>query len=405
MLTFINIRKLLNNKNVTTQKRGSLNDFCNPLFLKTHWKIMKKLSSITTALIALFIFLFAGTLFSQDIYFSEFDNFSEEYNISRIKTPNGKFYAYVVLLFNENPHFVNIIQKDSIPSRLIGNEGFHIRKYKQYMEDLTDPAIRNLAERMFEIYIEPYNITDEQLVKIEEQLLSRNVVLKFSRDRVTGSGRVILDYCIFGRKKTIDITHPLLHTTGKIYNIDPLIYYDEFYTSNSTFYYDMIYINPGEVNNDYLIARRVLSDRNVSSMFFVGARVTEDIKNCLKKAFHGKTEIREEIFRMFVIHELTHKITYNRYDNFDQATGEELAMASTIYANPYLGLAVMYAYLNYSSSNPHRIAAINFLKYLSEKSGGIDYLSNPDKVKDLREEEIKKHAKGSFEFNISRISR
>ncbi len=62
----------------------------------------------------------------------------------------------------------------------------------------------------------------------------------------------------------------MFNTSERFYNILPFIYYDEFSTSNSKFYFDMIYINPEEVQNDYVIARRVLTGENVDSMFFVG---------------------------------------------------------------------------------------------------------------------------------------
>ena len=73
-------------------------------------------------------------------------------------------------------------------------------------------------------------------------------------------------------------------------------------------------------------------------MFFVGSKVSEDIKHCLLMAFKDNSSIRSEIWKMFVIHELTHKMMNNQFNNYDQITGEEISLSSTIYSNPYLGL-------------------------------------------------------------------
>jgi hypothetical protein len=105
----------------------------------------------------------------------------------------------------------------------------------------------------------------------------------------------------------------------------------------------MIYINMDEVMNDSLIAANIIKGKNIRSLFFVGSRVTDDIKFCLQKAFSEKSNIRDEIWEMFVIHELTHKMINNHYNYFDQVNGEELSLMSTVYAKPYLGLSIMYS--------------------------------------------------------------
>ncbi len=313
-----------------------------------------------------------------------------------IKNTNGMFYAYVVLLFNENPHFVNLIQKDSIPMKIIGNEGFNIKEYKNYMKTIRKKNLKTLAEILLKVYLEPGSYNDDKLTSLERSLLNRNIILKFSRDKNQGNRRVVLDYCIYGKKYLIKIKHPLLKVKGKIYNIQPYIYYDEFSTSNSTFYFDMIYINSEEVLNDYLIAKKILENADVNSLFFVGSRITDDIKYCLSKAFRNKSTIKQKIWEMFVVHELTHKYLNNRYNYYDQVKGEELSLASTIFSNPYLGISVMYSYLNYNSINPHRIAAMNFVKYISESSGNADIVDNPGKIKYLNEDWLKKVSKKHF---------
>ncbi len=317
-------------------------------------------------------------------------------SLINIRNTNGKFYAYIVLLFNENPHFLNLIQEDSITLKMMQKEGFHILEYKNYIHSVREPALRKLVELMRDIYLNPKKYDSRTLQSIEDILARRNIILRFSRDTSMTTEKIILDYCIYGKKKLIKVSHPLFHIREKIYNIQPLIYYDEFSTSNSTFYFDMIYINPEEVQNDYIIARNVLMGKNVDTMFFVGAKVSEDIQYCLKKAFTGTRSIKQEIWKMFEIHEITHKILNNHYNYFDQVTGEEIALSSTIYSNPYLGLSVMYSYLDYNAINPHRLAALNFIKYVASVTGKSEYIDNPSEIKHLTAPELEKLAKNHF---------
>ncbi|HOO71926.1 MAG TPA: hypothetical protein PK926_09205 [Spirochaetota bacterium] len=355
---------------------------------------------IHTAVHALVISLFLLTNGSVDTY--EYDNdLRDSYSELRsIKNVNGKFYAYIVLLFNENPHFVNLIQKDSIPLRLMSQEGFHIKEYRQYLKTITDRNLRVLAEEILNIYLEPLQVADARLREIEQILVDKNIILQFSRERFAGAEKISLDYSIFGKRALISIKHPILKINEKIYNIQPYIYYDEFSTSNSTFYYNMIYINPVEVENDYLIAKKIINGENVNSYFFVGSRITGDIRYCLLKAFPDKQNIRNEIWKMFVIHELTHKVLNNTYNNYDQITGEELSLCSTIYLNPYLGLSVMYSYLNYNSINPHRIAVINLIRFYSEQTGKKEIIARPGLIKNLKTSEIKNLARDYFNSKL-----
>ncbi len=135
----------------------------------------------------------------------------------------------------------------------------------------------------------------------------------------------------------------------------------------------------------------------------MGSKVTEDIKQCIIMAFKDKPAIREEIWRMFVIHELTHKYLNNQLNNFDQVTGEEISLSSTIYANPYLGLSVMYSYLNYGSLNPHRMAAMNYITFISENSGNRELLTNPGMIKNLSSEKMKELTKNHFYHCINKL--
>jgi hypothetical protein len=317
-------------------------------------------------------------------------------NYVSIRTPNGKLYAYVVLLFNENPHFVNIIQEQSIPMDLMQKEGFHVSEYRNYLRTLKDQAMFKLAESLLDVYLHPQKPDEKYLGSLQDVLEKRNIILRFSKDRTTGNERVVLDYCIYGTKKPLSIAHPLITVTERIYNIIPFIYYDEFSTSNSTFYFDMIYINPEEVQNDYIIAKKVLSGDNVDSMFFVGARVSDDIKYCLMRSFGNARSIKGEIWKLFEIHEVTHKILNNHYNYYDQVMGEELALSSTIYSNVFLGLSVLYSYLDYNTTNPHRIAAMNYIKFVAAEINKKDLMENPSLLKMVPASDLQKLSKMHF---------
>jgi len=340
------------------------------------------------------------------MYRNELPSFPEykyRYSTVGIKTVNGRFYAYIVLLFNENPHFVNIIQKGTVSIREIGNEGFHVKAYRNYLASIQDKDHYDAAVLMLNLYNEPAKFSKIQLQEISDALAKRNIILKFRKEGYQKMTLVTLDYCIFGEKIKIDIKHPFLDYNENIYYIKPFIYYDEFSTSNSTFYYDMIYINPEEVENDYIIARDILRGKEVRSMFFVGSRVNDDVKASLLQAFSAASDIRNEIWRMFVIHELTHKFLDNHFDNNDQVSGEELAMSSTIYVNPYLGLAVLYSYLNYSFDNPHRFAALNFIAYAAAALEKKEFLDNPGLIRNLPHDKLRDLARGHFLAGIKSL--
>jgi hypothetical protein len=322
---------------------------------------------------------------------------------ANIRTPNGKLYAYTVLLFNENPHFVNVIQEHTIPLSFMQKEGFHVLAYKNYLNYLQDTDIYSIADLMLNVYLYPAKYEEKVLYALQELLEKRNIILRFSRDRSSGPERIILDYCIYGSRKPLSITHPMFHTDDVIYNIVPFIYYDEFSTSNSTFYFDMIYINPEEVQNDFIIAKRVLSNENVDSMFFVGSRVTEDIKYCLLRSFTNASSIKGEIWKLFEIHELTHKILNNHYNYFDQIMGEELALSSTIFSNVFLGLSVLYSYLDYNTTNPHRIAAMNYLRFFAAEVGKKNIVESPSIIKYYDPMEIQKISRQHFDSVVKSI--
>ncbi len=332
-------------------------------------------------------------------------DYTAEYSYSSVSlnTVNGKFYAYIVLLFNENQHFVNLIQKGTISLKEMGNYGFNVKAYKNYLGTIQDQKLLDEAELLLKVYLEPQLFPDSELKEIEKHLLKRNVVLKFYIDKTANNVPLSLDYIIYGEKIRIDIRHPLLELEEEMYYIKPYIYYDEFSTSNTTLYYDLIYISPDEVNNDYIIAKGVLSGKEIRSRFFVGSKVTEDIRFCLLRSFRNSSTIKAEIWRMFVIHELTHKYLDKKFRSFDQITGEEISLSSTIYSNQYLGLSVLYSYLNYGQMNPHRIAAVNYISYIAQVSGNRELVSNPGQIKNLPMDKLREWTKSHFDNCLSRL--
>lgn len=359
-------------------------------------------------MILLVSFLSLGLLFPSyivaEIYHNEFPSeYKYRYGGESIKTVNGKFYAYIVLLFNENPHFVNLIQKGTISLKEIGVEGFHVKAYRSYLTTLQEQRLIEESSLVLKVFFEPDQFSETQLKQIENKLAKRNIILKFYREGVFKGAQITLDYCIYGEKIKIDIKHPLFESNDEMFYIKPYIYYDEFSTSNSTFYYDMIYINPDEVNNDFIIAKNIINGKDVKSMFFVGSKVSDDIKHCLLMAFKDNSSIRSEIWKMFVIHEFTHKIMNNQFNNYDQIIGEEISLSSTIYSNPYLGLSVMYSYLNYGKLNPHRMAAMNYITYISEISGIKDLVNNPGNIKNIHIDKIKEYTKNHFHHCVNKL--
>lgn len=379
----------------------------NILWYNTYFGIFMNLKKIymlivshVSVLIITSSFFYCISPLHAQLYDGTINNYNYYAETINIKSINGKFYAYIVLLFNENPHFVNMIQKDSIPLKIMGNEGFHIKEYKTYLTSIREKKHKHIANFLLQIYLEPKKFDIKSLHAAEEILTNRNIILKFSKDKNSGSEKISLDYCIFGKKQLVEIKHPFFEIKESIYNIQPFIYYDEFSTSNSTFYFDMIYINPVEVDNDSIIAKKIINGENVNSMFFVGSQITDDIKYCLSRAFRDKKNIKNEIWKMFIIHELTHKVLNNRYNNFDQVQGEELSMGSTMFSNPLLGLSVLYSYLNYNAVNPHRIAAMNYIRFIAKNTGKPDIIDNPGLVKFLPMSDIQTLAKKHFNTNI-----
>ena len=313
-----------------------------------------------------------------------------------LSTQNGIFYSYIVLLFNDNPHFINIIMDLQIDSD--SNVSYE-KLYKLYLSRGKDLPFYRLAVSLYRYYKNPDSFDEARQRKIERELESFDIVLRF----VSKPDAVMLDYCIYGRKNRIEEGHPFLERDKLIYNIIPIIFYDEFFSSNSTFYSDLIYVDGNEVTNDYNIAVLVREHASTKGLYYIGSEVTSDIKFCLIKASGESDDLQNRIRRVFVVHELTHKIINNDYNYYNSIIEKELAIASTVYADPYLGLSAVYSYLNYYRYSPHRIAALKFIKYSSQSLNRPSMAYNPSELKSVSPDALRLLSKNYFEDRMKLV--
>lgn len=300
-----------------------------------------------------------------------------------LSTPDGRLYAYTVLLFNNNPHFLNVLDNKLYAST---DENQYAELFEKYIRTLPKDE-RKIPENMLLLFKNPSALQEEDINKLEDDMEKHSVIAKFIEEE---NGEYTLDYCIFGSKELVTIEHPFLLSTHKIYCIQPFILYDEFYSSNSTFYHDLIYIDANEVKNDAMISREILKNSPIQDSYYVGAKVNEDIRVSIKRAFPSGGDVEADIRRIFIIHEMTHKVINNRFNYYNRIVEEELAIASTMYANPFLGLSVVYSYLNYNYvHSPHRIAALKFLRFAAEDTEDSAFLYNPSKMRTLSADQLR----------------
>lgn len=342
------------------------------------------------AFAALLLVVFYGNAVQAENFFST--------SGSAIKSTNGKFYAYINFLYYSNVYFVNLIQPNSVSHNDVQSDSSKIRAYQNYIRTLRDENLKNDATILLNLYKNPSLFDKQKIEQIAKKLENRNIVISFSIDDVP-SRKINLNYCIYGKKKLLQVSHPLFDFSETIYNIIPMISYPEISVSNSMTYDDIIYVSQEEIANDSGIAQRVLAGKNVSAFLFNGARVNSEISYCLRKAFTGKeSEIIKDMTRMFEIHELSHKILYNKYKIQDPVTHEEFALSSTIYDNPFLGLAIMYSYLDYDNLTQHKLAALNYIRYIANHSGKSILMEKPELIaKEFSAEELKTISKNHFD--------
>ena len=161
---------------------------------------------------------------------------------SAIKSTNGKFYAYINFLYYSNIYFVNLIQPNSVSHNDVQNDTSKIRAYQNYTKTLRDENLKNDALFLLNLYRNPSQFDKQKIDQIVKKLESRNIVINFSNDD-NFPNRINLNYCIYGRKKLLLVTHPLFNYSETIYNIIPMISYPEISVSNSMTYDDIIYVS------------------------------------------------------------------------------------------------------------------------------------------------------------------
>jgi len=152
-------------------------------------------------LILILFILFYSVNYSYSTIYSSInaEDYNYEIGTGAIKNINGKLYAYIVLLFNENPHFVNLIENESIPIKIMSVEGYHIKEFKKYLEIVKDSKLKETADKMLGIYVEPTKFSNSELLEIENKLLKWNIILRFTRKININSSIMTLDYCIYGK--------------------------------------------------------------------------------------------------------------------------------------------------------------------------------------------------------------
>jgi hypothetical protein len=62
----------------------------------------------------------------------------------------------------------------------------------------------------------------------------------------------------------------------------------------------------------------------------------------------------------------------------------------------------MYSYLDYNSVNPHRIAALNYIRFIAQQSGDRRLIDNPSLVKDLPTNRLLQLTRDHF-FALKRV--
>ena len=101
----------------------------------------------------------------------------------RIKSVTGQFYAYIVLLFNDNPYYLNLIQEDSIDPNIEQNESFYIKEYSNYLKSLKNHDEKKMAELLMDVYLHPNKFSEKILESIQDKLAKLNIILKFSKKK------------------------------------------------------------------------------------------------------------------------------------------------------------------------------------------------------------------------------
>ncbi len=308
---------------------------------------------------------------------------------------NGKLYSYIFMLINENPYFVNIITNNSVSTGSM-NEGFEVELYRKYVETISDKKLKGLAQQIFHIYNNPPGNSTTLLANIEKLLLQYDIIAKLTIGKwYDGRPRLISDYMIFGVKEKIQVKHPFFSDTSHIYSVKPKIHYDEMTSSNNTFYKDLIYIHEQDVHDDVLVINLILANNKNYTMYLNGGLVNQDVEFWAKGAFAGGRVIEQEVRNIQTIYLLTIKLLESRYPLYDKKLVHGMAMASTIFNNPCLGMSYLHAYNSYKKDDPRYSAAQDLLKYLTANNSNENGAGEKD-IKQLKDSFIRQVVKQYF---------
>ena len=312
---------------------------------------------------------------------------------------NFKLYAHMMLLYNENVHFVNKIETEKISANeLFEDEAVNHSRYIKYMNSIKDAKLKSLADKLLHIYKNINDNNAENLTTVEKSLEKENILTKFVIEN--GSNRVSVDYIFYGKREKLTVKSPFFKDSDDCYNIIPFIRYDEFSTTNTTFHKNHIFIKNDEMIYDYKTLMDILSGKNSISTF-LGVPIDNNIKKAVSKAYSEKNCTFKDIRRLTEILLITMKLGTDKLQITKTELNRACGISAVINDSPYEGLIILFAYLQYNKKTEYSIAAKNFIKFASEKTGNMSISDDPSLLITLEKNELKSIANEYF-LNISK---
>ncbi len=307
-----------------------------------------------------------------------------------IRNPEGlKLYSYIVLLYYENVHFVNKIEKEKITvNELFQNETVNHTRYISYMNSLGDKRIKSLAQEMFDYYKDRNSFTAEKLDVLEKSLENENILVKFN---VNNRSEHYIDYLLFGKLEKLSVKSPLFKDVEDYYNIIPYLPYDDLRTSSTTFYPNLIHINMNEMYYDHKIFLDILSGKN-SIPLYLGVPIDDNIRSAVKKAYPDKKCTVSDVRILMENMILTMQIAREKLKIKEPPVTRGFGLSSVIYDSPYEGLILLYAYLQYDKKTEYSKAANNFIKFTSDKTGNDSIKKDPSLLCSMTKDDLAKIA-------------
>lgn len=327
---------------------------------------MKKVLIILTTLIS----LVSGALYS-----AELKNIESE-----------KLYAYMILLFNENPHYVKQFENVPITSADLNDEVFNQTRYIKYMNTVSDKKIKSLAEELLNVYKNINSYSSENLSAIEAALEKENILAKFTSKKEMSSS--CFDYIIYGRREKLTGKSLLFNDESDYYNIIPLYKYDDLSSSCVTFYDHCIYIKSEEIMYDQITFLDILSGKN-SIQGYLGVPLNDNIRRAVRKAYAEKKCTLNSVRKSAESLLLGMQIAKDKLKIDKPELVRAFGISSVIYDSPYEGLIPLFAYLQYHKKTEYNIAGKSFLKFASDKTGDKSIPDYPSVLCSMTKEELK----------------